>query len=169
MAYMLSDFYREGVCLDFPRGGSASIVEALVRGVTKHDGCELLLNTHVERILVKDERAAGVQTRCGATIWARKAVISNADLWTTRKLVDARTAPELAVELDARAARVGSCDSFLHFPNMAGGAPPSPEHGRWSAATRSSISLTWQVERCDSFLHLPNMAGGALRLVPPSP
>lgn len=26
MAYMLSDFYREGVCLDFPKGGTASIV-----------------------------------------------------------------------------------------------------------------------------------------------
>ena len=30
MAYMLSDFYREGVCLDFPKGGTASIVDALV-------------------------------------------------------------------------------------------------------------------------------------------
>eukprot|EP00966_Prymnesium_polylepis_P247289 5718184-Prymnesium_polylepis.2 len=28
MAYMLSDFYREGVCLDFPKGGTAAIVDA---------------------------------------------------------------------------------------------------------------------------------------------
>ena len=38
MAYMLSDFYRDGVCLDFPKGGTASIVDALVRGVTKNGG-----------------------------------------------------------------------------------------------------------------------------------
>ena len=35
MAYMLSDFYREGVSLDFPKGGTDSIVEALVCGLTK--------------------------------------------------------------------------------------------------------------------------------------
>jgi len=76
MAYMLSDFYRPNVVLDFPKGGSQSIVNALVRGVTKHSGSQVLLNTHIETILVDDDgRAAGVKTRNGTIIKARKAVV----------------------------------------------------------------------------------------------
>ena len=88
MAYMLSDFYREGVSLDFPKGGTDSIVEALVRGLTKQPGCILSLNTHVDSLLVEGKRASGVRLRGGRTLRARSAVISNADLWSTRKLVD---------------------------------------------------------------------------------
>ena len=115
MAYMLSDFYRPGVQLDFPVGGTKSIIEALVRGVTKHDGCEIHLNTHVDSLLIEGGRAAGVRTKDGRTLRARRAVISNADLWSTRKLVDAAACPELAAQLDARIARVERCDSFLHL------------------------------------------------------
>jgi len=116
MAYMLSDFYRPNVALDFPVGGTQSIVNALVRGVTKHPGCQLRLNTHISAILVgNDGRASGVKTIDGKIIKARKAVISNADLWSTRKLVDAKTAPDLAKELDDRIERLDRCDSFLHL------------------------------------------------------
>ena len=114
MAYMLSDFYRDGVCLDFPRGGTASIVDALVRGVTKNGG-ELRLNAHVENILVEDGRAAGVVLRGGETLRARRAVISNADLWSTTRLVPPGVAPQLVAELEKRAEGVGRCDSFLHL------------------------------------------------------
>lgn len=115
MAYMLSDFYRPSVSLDFPVGGTRSIVEALVRGVTKHDGCEVRLNAHVQSVLVEEGRAAGVALADGTTLRASKAVISNADLWTTRKLVDATRAPALAAELDERLAGLGRCGSFLHL------------------------------------------------------
>jgi len=117
MAYMLSDFYRPNVVLDFPKGGTQSIVNALSRGVTKHKGCELRLNTHIRKILVDAEtgKAAGVETADGTIIKARKAVISNADLWSTRKMVDATTAPALASELDDRIKRLDRCDSFLHL------------------------------------------------------
>jgi len=115
MAYMLSDFYRESVCLDFPKGGTASIVDALVRGVTKHAGCEVRLSSHVSSLLVEDGRAAGVELADGTTLRARKAVISNADLWSTRKLVDRAATPHLAADFDARIDRVGRCGSFLHL------------------------------------------------------
>eukprot|EP00547_Thalassionema_nitzschioides_P001455 CAMPEP_0194203932 /NCGR_PEP_ID=MMETSP0156-20130528/3580_1 /TAXON_ID=33649 /ORGANISM="Thalassionema nitzschioides, Strain L26-B" /LENGTH=568 /DNA_ID=CAMNT_0038929795 /DNA_START=54 /DNA_END=1757 /DNA_ORIENTATION=+ len=117
MAYMLSDFYRPNVTLDFPVGGTQSIVNALVRGVTKRKGSQLLLNTHVETILVNDDkdRAVGVQLTNGTVIRARKAVISNADLWSTRKMVDATAIPALAEELDQRISRLDRCDSFLHL------------------------------------------------------
>ena len=115
MAYMLSDFYRPKVSLDFPKGGTASIVNALVRGVTKHEGCEVRLNAHVDTVLTEEGKASGVRLADGTIIHASKAVISNADLWSTRKMVDAATAPDLAAELDARLKRVGRCGSFLHL------------------------------------------------------
>ena len=117
MAYMLSDFYRPGVALDFPKGGTKSIVNALVRGLTKHDGCHLHLNTHVASVDFDADsgRAVGVTTADGRSLSATKAVVSNVDLWNTRKLIDAASAPKVAAELEARAARVERCDSFLHL------------------------------------------------------
>ena len=47
IGFMLQDWYREGVCLDFPRGGSGGIVAALVRGVEKHQGSEVRVNSPV--------------------------------------------------------------------------------------------------------------------------
>ena len=38
IGYMLQDWYREGVKLDFPRGGSGGIVDALVRGIEREGG-----------------------------------------------------------------------------------------------------------------------------------
>lgn len=122
---MLSDFYRPGVALDFPKGGTQAIVAALVRGVTKHEGSHLHLNTHVAQLLIDEEarRCVGVATADGRRVMARKAVISNADLWSTRKLVDAAVGggaagsvrAALAAELQARVESVQRCDSFLHL------------------------------------------------------
>jgi phytoene dehydrogenase-like protein len=92
MAYMMADWYRPGVTLDFPKGGSGAIVEALVRGLEKAGKGEegggrgsgkLMLRTHCEQvpprhslprhyltipipmpqILVRDGRAVGVLLR----------------------------------------------------------------------------------------------------------
>ena len=88
---MLSDFYRPGVALDFPKGGTQAIVAALVRGVTKHEGSHLHLNTHVSQLLIDEEarRCVGVATadgrrhreqeRAGLALrmaWVRKSVPS---------------------------------------------------------------------------------------------
>ena len=119
MAYMLSDFYRPNVALDFPKGGTGAIVDALVRGVTKHTGSELKLNAHVESLKYVEgsggKRVAGVRLKGGGELRARRAVISNADMWTTRKFVDAAHAPDLAAELDSRIRGVERCGSFLHL------------------------------------------------------
>ena len=41
----------------------------------------MLLNAHVDSILVRDGRAAGVQLSSGERVTAKKAVVSNASLW----------------------------------------------------------------------------------------
>jgi len=87
MAYMLADWYRPGVTLDFPKGGSGAIAEALARGVEKYDGSKVCVNAHVEEILVKDGKTTGVKLSDGTIIKATKAVVSNADPFITKKLL----------------------------------------------------------------------------------
>lgn len=86
--YMLADWYRPGNCLDYPKGGSGAIVEALVRGIQKwgkvhNTQSAVHVNTHVSEILIegsgKDARAAGVRLQDGTTIMAKQAIVCNAD------------------------------------------------------------------------------------------
>lgn len=111
VAFMFADWYRPGVSLDYPMGGSGALVEALVRGLKKYGG-ELLLNAHVEQILVKNKRAVGVRLRNGQELRAKKAVISNASIWDTLKLI-----PEGIIPNAYRKQKESTpqCDSFMHF------------------------------------------------------
>ena len=69
-SYMLSDFYRDGVCLDFPRGGTGAIVDALQRGLEKKGGT-LHLKAPVEQIVEEGGRAAGVRASATAPALTR--------------------------------------------------------------------------------------------------
>ncbi|NEQ74422.1 MAG: NAD(P)/FAD-dependent oxidoreductase [Okeania sp. SIO2C9] len=111
VAFMFAEWYRPGVVLDYPIGGSGAIVDALVRGLKRHGG-QLILNAHVEEVLVKDGRAVGVGLRNGTEIRAKKAVISNASIWDTLKLL-----PEGAVPKSFREERqqTPECNSFMHL------------------------------------------------------
>jgi phytoene dehydrogenase-like protein len=111
VAFMFADWYRPNVKLDYPIGGSEALVNALVRGLIKYNGT-LMLNAHVENILTENKRAVGVKLRNGKTIKARKAVISNASVWDTLKLI-----PEGAIPLKYRQQRQATpeCDSFMHL------------------------------------------------------
>lgn len=111
VAFMFADWYRPGVKLDYPIGGSGAIVEALVRGLEKYGG-ELLLNAHVEQILVENKRAVGIQLHNGKQIRAKKAVVSNASVWDTLKMI-----PDGAISNSYRQQRQNTpqCDSFMHF------------------------------------------------------
>ena len=134
MAYMVEDFYRPGAVMDFPKGGSGAMAEALKRGVTKHAGCSVTVGTSVEEVLVEEQRAVGVRLKGGRTIRARKGVVSNADLHGTFKLVkrgvhegldeerDRLLAPAAPVYSDDRGAGVKAggtgaplCKSFMHL------------------------------------------------------
>jgi phytoene dehydrogenase-like protein len=122
MAYMLADWYRPGVVLDYPKGGSGAIVDALVRGVTKH-GSKVLVNSHVNEILVESGRASGVKLADGTIVRAKEAVVSNADLFITNKLLAvARDAGELPVdmveEINALTNASGATGSVQNLPSF---------------------------------------------------
>uniref|UniRef100_A0A7S1J6J5 TLDc domain-containing protein n=1 Tax=Eutreptiella gymnastica TaxID=73025 RepID=A0A7S1J6J5_9EUGL len=122
MSYMMADWYRPNVCLDYPKGGSGAIVDALARGVTKHQdkGCKVFTHGHVEEVLVSSEGVANgvrVRTRKGqeVTIKASKAVVCNADLWSTRKLVPRGINAKFDEDIDQLGAKTEQVKSFIHL------------------------------------------------------
>jgi phytoene dehydrogenase-like protein len=110
MAFMFAEWYRPGVTLDYPIGGSAAMVNALVRGLEKFGGT-LRLGAHVQEILVEKGRATGVVLRSGETLKANT-VISNAFIWDTLKLVPDGALPKAFVE---KRQATPECPSFMHL------------------------------------------------------
>ncbi|GAX44270.1 amine oxidase [Tolypothrix sp. NIES-4075] len=111
VAFMFADWYRPNVQLDYPIGGSGALVDALIRGLTKHGG-KLILNAHVEQVLVENNRAVGVRLRGSKEIRASKAVVSNASVWDTLKLIPEGIIPKRYVEQQQA---TPECDSFMHL------------------------------------------------------
>lgn len=61
---MFAEWYKPGCCLEYPLHGIAAIVDALVRGLEKFGG-RISLQSHVENIVVENDRAIGVKLRSG--------------------------------------------------------------------------------------------------------
>ncbi|HSM83411.1 MAG TPA: NAD(P)/FAD-dependent oxidoreductase [Nodosilinea sp.] len=122
MAFMFAEWYRPGVTLDYPIGGSAALVDALVRGLEKFGGT-LRLGAPVENILVDQGRAAGVTLKSGETLEA-SLVISNASIWDTLKLVPEGALPQSFV---AERQATPACPSFLHLHLGIDGAGLPPD------------------------------------------
>lgn len=114
MAYMVEDFFREGAVMDFPKGGSSGIIDALVRGVDKHEKSGVFRSTPVEEVLVENGKAVGVRTARGKVIRARRAVVSNTDLKMTYDLVKRGEHEGFDKERDSLVESTPLCKSFMH-------------------------------------------------------
>ncbi|ESA35799.1 carotene isomerase [Leptolyngbya sp. Heron Island J] len=112
VAFMFADWYRPGVQLDYPQGGSGALVAALGRGIQKYGG-EIKLNAHIEEILLEGDKAVGVRLRHGQEIQATKAVISNASVWDTLKLLP--SLPSKFKGFLRKRQATPECDSFMHL------------------------------------------------------
>jgi len=162
MAYMLADWYRPGVTLDFPQGGSGAIVQALVRGVTKTGCGEVCVNSHVDEIIVEDGVAKGVKLRPtktypqGKIIKANKAVVSNADPYITSKLLqkardDGKTHPELNTYMDEltntndETGGIPDLKSFIHI-HAGIDATGLPTEASADFPTQWAVIRTWDHE-----------------------
>jgi len=135
VAFMFNEWYRPDCHLEFPRGGSGAMIDALVRGLTKRGG-KLLLGSHVEEVMIEGGRASGVRLRDGSTIRATKAVVSNATIWDTLKLL-----PEDAIPADYKKTgeEMPMCRSFMHL-HLGFDAKDLPEVGSaHTAASRPSL------------------------------
>ncbi|KAK9095867.1 hypothetical protein Sjap_021364 [Stephania japonica] len=111
MVYMFAEWYKPGCTLEYPLHGSGAIIDALVRGMQKFGG-RLSLGTHVENVVVENGRAVGVRLRNGQFIRAKKAVVSNASMWDTLKLLPKEVIPNFYKD---RIERTPQCESFMHL------------------------------------------------------
>ncbi|KAL4428462.1 hypothetical protein ABPG75_002551 [Micractinium tetrahymenae] len=142
MAYMFLERNSGHSTIDFPFGGSSTIVDALVRGIQKHGG-RVLLRSHVDEIVVEGSRAAGVRLRGNRApggrpevIRARKAVVSNASVWDTQRLLPEGAVPASFRQQSLDTPRTGSF-VHLHLGVDATGLPQGLEMhhlvaNRWS-------------------------------------
>jgi len=113
-----------------PRGGSGMLTQALARMIEAHGGT-ILTDMPVERILVENGRAVGVQTESGQTISA-KTIVSGIHIHTTMRLLE-------GVDIDAekknllKKSRIGNGFGMIvryamdELPNYT--ALPSPADG----------------------------------------
>ena len=109
MATLFGEWFDPEASLDYPKGGSASVAAALVRGLEAHGG-QLQLRCSVRRVLLEGERAVGVELDNGEQIRADH-VVSNADIWSTLVLL-----PQESVQRwQRKRAQTPACQSFLHL------------------------------------------------------
>ena len=112
IGFMFDDWFRPNAALEYPVGGSGALVDALVRGLEKHGG-RLELRAPVAEVLLDEAgSAAGVLLEDGSEVRAREAVISNASVWDTRRLLPAGPAADA---FEAAFRDTETCDSFLHL------------------------------------------------------
>ncbi|KAH8958544.1 hypothetical protein BDL97_06G030500 [Sphagnum fallax] len=120
MVTMFKERHRKGGSIDYPLGGGGSIIDALTRGLEKHGG-RLLLRSHVDEILLEGGCAVGVRVHptygskkgIPYTIRARKAVVSNASIWDTAKLLPKGSTPCQSYRDQANSTR--KTESFMHL------------------------------------------------------
>jgi phytoene dehydrogenase-like protein len=97
-----------------PRGGGSELVEAL-GGIVRDAGGELRTEADVERIVVEDGRATGVQLADGTTVGARDAVVANVTpTQLYGRLLANGTVPESAADAGRRF-RYGRGEMQIHF------------------------------------------------------
>jgi len=127
VAYTLGDLYKPGATLDYPVGGSGAVIEALVRGLSKHGGT-LRTSAHVEEIVIEDGRACGVRLKSGEVLRANKGVVSNADVWrTTAMLPPAYRPTPRPGGGGALNSKLSMTPSFMHLHLGIRADPPLPE------------------------------------------
>lgn len=100
--------------MPIPRGGGAGLVDALVRLIRDHGG-DLETESDVEKVLVSDGAARGVQLRGGESITAGRAVLcSVTPTQLYLKLLEADQLPSWVVQR-AKSYRYGRADMQIHL------------------------------------------------------
>ena len=109
MATLFDEWFQPESYLEYPKGGSESIVKALVNAFKKNGG-ELILSSKVENINFNKNIASGVTLKNGSK-FISDFVVMNTDAWTSRKLIP----QELLKKWRPKAKDITKCGSFLHI------------------------------------------------------
>ena len=160
MATLFGEWFEPDACLDYPLGGSAAVVEALVRGVRRHGGA-LRVQAAVAEVLVEGGRASGVRLESGERLPARLGVILNASPWSLPDLLPAAAVPN---RWRLRQAATPTCDSFLHWHLALRGSRDEPAlatlpvHHVWVGDWQRGI----RAERNMAVLSMPSLLDGSM-------
>ncbi len=127
MATLFDDWFKPNAYLEYPKGGSESIVQALLDGIFSFGG-KLRLNSKVSQIIIKNKQAIGVKLKNGEEIFADK-IVSNADIWSTVELLPNEVVKSWATHKN----KTPKCKSFLHIHLgfNADGLKNIPLHSIW--------------------------------------
>ena len=109
MATLFDDWFKPDAYLEYPKGGSESIVNALLDGIYSFGG-NLKLNSKVNQIIIRGNRAIGIELKNGEKIYADH-IVSNADIWSTLELIPI----EISTKWRLNRSLTPKCKSFLHI------------------------------------------------------
>lgn len=157
MATLFGEWFEPGACLDYPIGGSAAVVAALVRGMERYGG-RLRTGASVEQVLVEGGRARGVRLADGTCIQARRGVIANTSPWDLLSLLPEEAVP---ARWRQRQATTPACGSFLHWHlGLRGGQELAdlPIHHVWVGDWQRGITA----ERNVVVLSMPSLLDPAM-------
>ncbi len=111
VAYNDTDMFTEPRNFGIPHGGMGGITQAMARAAESL-GAEIRVNAPVERILIRDGRAVGVQLADGETL-AADVVLSNAD--PKRTFLSLIDADDISPNLVKSVSRLKTDVSYLKF------------------------------------------------------
>ena len=109
MATLFNEWFNPDAYLEYPIGGSESVVNALVRGFKKNGG-KLLLSSKVKKINFSKDFATGVTLESNEIIQSRF-IVANCDIWNKNSLIP----NHLISKFSAKEINVEKCKSFLHL------------------------------------------------------
>ena len=108
MATLFDEWFRPESYLEYPKGGSESIVKALVNAFKKNGG-EIMLSSRVKAVNLSNNSVSGITLENGSK-FISDFVVLNTDAWTSRKLLPR----EIQKKWLPRAKDINKCGSFLH-------------------------------------------------------
>ncbi len=109
MSTLFSDWFSNGSTLEYPYGGSESIVNALVNGLKKYGG-EIYYNSKVKEITTEGKRVSGIILDNNEKINCNY-VVSNADIWSSLNMLKKyKTNKWYKKRIETK-----KCNSFLHM------------------------------------------------------
>ena len=109
MATLFDEWFLPNSYLEYPLGGSESIVNALVNGLKKNGG-ELILSSRIQEITFKAGIATGVKLNNGQSI-SSEFVVTNCDAWSMQDLIPNHMKSKFNFERN----NFEMCKSFLHI------------------------------------------------------
>ncbi|MDC3119202.1 NAD(P)/FAD-dependent oxidoreductase [Prochlorococcus sp. AH-716-K03] len=109
MATLFDEWFEPESYLEYPKGGSESIVQALVNAFKKNGG-ELILSSKVEAINFSKNIASGITLKNGSKFFS-DFVVMNTDAWSSRKLIPRA----ITNKWGPKTKNINKCGSFLHI------------------------------------------------------